>query len=107
MLETDCKFTLGQLVHHERFGYRGVVIDMDPNFQGTDEWYDTMAKSLPPKDKPWYHVLVDIKDRDGAQTTYVSERNLGPDDSPKPIEHPLIRQFFTGFRDGGYVVQLS
>ena len=57
------------------------------------------GRSRPPKDKPWYHVLVD-----GAEhTTYVAERNLEPDESLEPIVHPLVPQFFEGFRDGRYV----
>ena len=51
-------FTIGQTVHHLNFGYRGVVVSLDETFQGSADWYEVVAQSRPPKDKPWYHVLV-------------------------------------------------
>ena len=58
MPETVAQFRPGQLIHHKLFDYRGVVVDVDPIFQGSEEWYQQMAQSRPPKAKPWYHVLV-------------------------------------------------
>ncbi len=69
------KFFTGQLIHHKRFGYRGVVLGVDPTFQLSEEWYEQMAKSRPPKDQPWYHILV----FSSGHKTYVAERNLEPD----------------------------
>lgn len=99
MSETRARFRVGQPIHHKRFGYRGVIVDVDPAFSGTEEWYEVMATSRPPKDRPWYHVLV----HDAAHHTYVAERNLEPDLSGAPIRHPDIAQFFAGFEDGLYV----
>ncbi len=93
------KFSIGELVHHKLFDYRGVVVDVDPTFQGSEEWYAQMAKSRPPKDRPWYHVLVD----NATHQTYVAERNLEPDTSGAPIHHPVLNAFFDEFRDGVYV----
>ena len=56
---TKPKFFVGQIVYHNRFDYRGVVVDVDASFQGSEAWYDQVARSRPPKDKPWYRVLVD------------------------------------------------
>jgi heat shock protein HspQ len=95
---TRTRFAVGQLVHHRLFDYRGVIFDVDPHFQGTEEWYETVAKSRPPKDKPWYHVLV----HNAFHTTYVAERNLEPDASKKPIRQPLVEQIFTRFENGRY-----
>lgn len=92
------RFHVGQIVRHRLFDYRGVVYDVDPTFSLSEEWYDQVARSRPPKDKPWYHVLV----HGAVHTTYVAERNLEADDSGRPIEHPLIDSVFEGFRDGGY-----
>ena len=95
---TRTRFSVGELIHHRLFDYRGVIVDVDCDFQGSEEWYETMAKSRPPKDKPWYHVLVH-----GAQhTTYVAERNLEADDNPDPVEHPLLDRFFSRFERGKY-----
>lgn len=95
----EAKFQVGQVVHHVRFDYRGVVFDVDPTFQGTEEWYETMARSRPPRDKPWYRVLVD----NAPHTTYVAERNLEPDPDPRPISHHLVDELFAGFENGRYV----
>ena len=96
---TRARFSVGQLVHHRLFDYRGVIVDVDPTFLGTEEWYQTVARSRPPKDKPWYHVLV----HDAAHTTYVAERNLEPDTSRDPIEHPMLQHFFSRFENGRYI----
>ena len=53
------KFFVGQIVHHNRFNYRGVIVDVDADFQGSESWYEHVARSRPPKDKPWYRILVD------------------------------------------------
>lgn len=98
MTSIEVKFHVGQLVHHRLFDYRGVVVDVDPVFQGSDDWYDQVARSRPPKNKPWYRVLVD-----GAEhETYVAERNLEPDSSRAPIEHPRLGDFFSGLGEAGY-----
>ena len=96
---TRTQFAVGDLIHHRLFDYRGVIVDVDPDFQGTDEWYQAVAKSRPPKDEPWYHVLVHA----ASHTTYVAERNLESDESTDPIAHPLLDRFFTRFKDGRYV----
>ena len=46
---TRLNFFMGQIVHHKKFDYRGVVFDVDATFQGTDEWYERVARSRPPK----------------------------------------------------------
>jgi heat shock protein HspQ len=94
----QAKFTIGQCIHHRLFDYRGVIVDVDPEFQGTEEWYEQVARTRPPKDEPWYHVLVHATDNE----TYVAERNLMEDDSHEPVEHPLIGEFFTEFEQGLY-----
>ena len=98
MEDITCKFSVGQLVHHNKFDYRGVVVDIDPAFQGTDEWYRQMARSMPPKDKPWYHVIVN----DATHMTYVAERHLEADSVADPIENPLLSRFFSEFKDSKY-----
>lgn len=93
------KFSIGDLVHHQLFGYRGVVVDADAKFQSTEEWYEAVARSRPPKNKPWYHVLVD----GSAHSTYVAEQNLERDDSAEPIVHPMLAKYFSRFENGRYV----
>ncbi len=99
MIDKAAKFRVGELIHHKLYDYRGVVVDVDATFAGTEEWYDTMARSRPPRDEPWYHVLVH-----GAEhSTYVAERNLEPDPTGEPITHPVLDRLFDELRDGVYV----
>ena len=98
---SECKFFLGQVVRHRLFNYRGVIFDVDPVFSGSEDWYQQVARSRPPKDQPWYHVLVSGADH----TTYVAERNLDADPSGLPVEHPELEQFFSGFDSGRYTLR--
>jgi heat shock protein HspQ len=91
----------GQLVHHRLFDYRGVVYDVDPIFLGSEDWYEQMARSKPPKDRPWYRVLVD----QSQATTYVAERNLEAEPSDAPIRHPDLHVYFEAFAEGRYTVR--
>jgi len=96
---TQAMYSIGDLVHHKLFDYRGVIVDIDPYFQLTDEWYETVARSKPPKNEPWYHVLV----HDAMNSTYVAEQNLESDPSGETINHPMTDKFFTSLRNGRYV----
>ena len=93
------QFSIGQVIHHRLFDYRGVVVDIDLRFSLSEEWYEQVARSRPPKDAPWYRVLVGGT----MQVTYVAERNLEEDDCGDPIEHPLLTEFFDAFENGHYV----
>jgi heat shock protein HspQ len=93
------RFSIGDVVHHRLFDYRGVVYDVDPRFLLSEDWYETVARSRPPKDQPWYRVLV----HNAVHETYVAERNLEPDSLGEPISHPLVEAFFGGFSDGRYI----
>lgn len=92
-------FAIGQLVRHKLFNYRGVVVDVDPIFMGPDEWYEEMAVNRPPKNEPWYYILV----HNATHQTYVAERNLEMDDSAEPIDHPDIEAIFSEFSNGRYI----
>ena len=98
MTDYKAKFQIGQIIHHKLFDYTGVIFDIDPIFQGSEEWYEQVARSCPPKNKPWYHVLVHATE----QSTYVAERNLDLEENPKSIQHPLINSLFTKFDGSQY-----
>ena len=88
MSELNARFFVGQIVEHNRFGYRGVVFGVDAEFGLSEEWYEEMARSRPPKDRPWYHVLVD-----GAlHSTYVAERHLEASENLRPDQPSLARR---------------
>ena len=98
MSRPQIEYSVGQVIHHKLFDYRGVVVGVDPVFKLSDEWYEHVARSRPPRDQPWYHVLV----HDTHQVTYVAQRNLELDDSGEPIEHPLLDRHFDRFENGCY-----
>jgi len=98
-MAANALFSVGDLVHHKLFDYRGVIVDVDPHLMLSDDWYEAIARSRPPKDQPWYRVLV----HDAIHDTYVAERNLEPDTSGAPVHHPLIETCFIGFSDGHYL----
>ena len=98
---TTAEFALGEVVRHRKFGYRGAIYGVDAVFSLSEEWYEAVARSRPPKDQPWYHVLVD-----GApHTTYVAERHLAPCDDHGQIAHPLLGRYFTRYQGGRYVLR--
>lgn len=92
------RFRVGQIVHHKKFDYRGVIIQADERFGGTEEWYLTVARSRPPRDRPWYRVLVD----GATHETYVAERHLEVETSGEPVDHPLLGLFFDEFHGDYY-----
>lgn len=103
MNSREARFGVGDCVSHRRFGYRGVVIDVDPVFDLTDEWYETTAKSRPPKDRPWYHILV----HDSDHMTYVAERHLERDQSREPIRHPNLEEYLYDFDGERYRTRVA
>lgn len=98
---SEAKFTIGQIVHHQLFDYRGVIFDVDYKFLSSEQWYSQIARSRPPKDQPWYHVLVD----GSVHQTYVAERNLGVSTEKAAIEHPLLAVYFKELQ--GEIYQLK
>ena len=95
-------FCIGEVIKHKLFGYYGVIYDVDPVFMGPDDWYEAVAKSRPPKDQPWYHVLVDGSDA----ATYVAERNLKHCSQFKEINHSLLNLYFNNHNNKVYLTKL-
>jgi heat shock protein HspQ len=91
------KFQTGQTVCHRRYGYRGVVVAVDPQCAAPPAWYES-NRTQPLRQQAWYHVLV----HGSATTTYAAQENLVLDESGAEISHPLIDTYFDGFADGLY-----
>jgi len=92
------KFEAGQLVRHLRYGYRGIIVAVDPECHADPSWYES-NRTQPDPSQPWYHLLVD----GGGATTYVAESNLEFDSDDGPIDHPLVAEFFDRLPAGRYV----
>jgi heat shock protein HspQ len=95
------KFAVGQVVRHRIHDFRGVIFDVDPVFANTEEWYQAIPpERRPDKEQPFYHLLAENAETE--YVAYVSEQNLLPDVSGKPLRHPQIRQLFAVDEDGAY-----
>jgi heat shock protein HspQ len=98
----SAKFAIGQVVRHRIFPFRGVVFDIDPIFDNSEEWWLSIPEDVrPTKDQPYYHLFAE--NADSEYIAYVSEQNLLPDDSDEPLRHPQISEFFSK-RDGDIYV---
>ncbi|HAT50119.1 MAG: heat shock protein HspQ [Nitrospirae bacterium] len=102
MSQQVAKFSVGQIIQHNLFDYRGVIVDVDPIYQRDDAWYERMARTRPPKDQPWYQILV----HESESETYVAERNLVLDISSQPVENPRLGNYFRSFSQGKYLPKL-
>ena len=101
MKDRRAKFSLGQVVKHRFYPFRGVVFDVDPTFSNTDEWYNSIPEDVrPSKDQPFYHLLAENADTEDI--AYVSEQNLLPDESGEPVRHPQVKEIFKRTPDGAY-----
>jgi heat shock protein HspQ len=101
MLERKAQFSIGQVVRHRIFQFRGVIYDVDPSFDNTDEWWESIPEEVrPKKDQPFYHLLAENEEI--VYEAYVSEQNLLVDDSGEPVGHPLVKEIFGAFRGTYY-----
>jgi len=95
------RFSIGQVVRHRLFPFRGIIFDVDPQFANTEEWYQSIpAEVRPRKDQPFYHLLAENSETE--YVAYVSEQNLVEDNSDEPVRHPQIREMFDRRPDGHY-----
>tara|TARA_B100002019_G_C21034784_1_gene481458 strand:+ start:325 stop:654 length:330 start_codon:yes stop_codon:yes gene_type:complete len=102
------KFKLGQVVRHRLFDFRGIIFDVDPLFNNTDEWYERIPEERRPrKDQPFYHLLAENEDKT-TYIAYVSQQNLEKDYSKAPFNHPSVNLLFDGNdSEGNYIVRQS
>ena len=95
------KFSIGQVVRHRIFSFRGVIFDVDPEFGNSEEWYQAIPESVRPrKDQPFYHLYAE--NEDSVYEAYVSEQNLLIDDTAVPLRHPSIAVAFQRSLTGTY-----
>lgn len=95
-MTTHAKFNIGEIVRHRDHLYRGVIVDVDPDFKGADEIYERAAVADYLRDEPWYHILVDERD----EVTYVAEESLETDPDGDPIDHPMLDEFLNAPHEG-------
>ena len=101
MYAKKAKFSIGEIVKHKHFNFRGVIYDVDFEFNNSEEWYQSIPKDVrPKKDQPFYHLLAE--NNEITYEAYVSEQNLIGDNSGEPIRHPLVNEVFSEKRGSGY-----
>ena len=95
------KFGIGQVVKHRFFPFRGVIFDIDPEFNNTEEWWQSIPEDVRPrKEQPYYHLLAENDTT--YYIAYVSEQNLLIDGSGEPVGHPQVKEMFGPLHDGIY-----
>jgi len=60
-------------VRHRVFSFRGVIFDIDPEFNNTEEWWLSIPEEVRPhKDQPFYHLLAE--NSESEYVAYVPSR---------------------------------
>lgn len=97
------QFSIGQVVRHRIYPFRGVIVDVDPEFNNNEEWWQSIPEEArPDKDQPFYHLLAENETT--AYEAYVSEQNLLSDDTGEPVHHPQVEKIFGEFRGDSYAI---
>jgi heat shock protein HspQ len=100
---TNTQFAIGQVVKHRLYDFRGVIIDVDPEFDNTEEWWLSIPEEFRPrKDQPFYHLLAENETM--AYEAYVSEQNLLVDETGEPVNHPQVADVFGEFMGNSYAL---
>ena len=98
----EAKFSIGNVVKHKFLNFRGVIFDLDPSFNNTEEWYNSIPKDFRPKKAhPFYHVFAENEEI--FYIAYVSEQNLINDVENGPANHPDIKKIFSHFDGNSYI----
>ena len=97
----EAQFSIGDVVRHRVFDFRGVVFDVDPVFANSEEWYQSIPEDVrPAKDQPFYHLFAE--NGDSSYLAYVSQQNLLTDVAQGPVSHPAIKEIFDDWTGKGY-----
>eukprot|EP00471_Norrisiella_sphaerica_P013734 CAMPEP_0184505004 /NCGR_PEP_ID=MMETSP0113_2-20130426/52755_1 /TAXON_ID=91329 /ORGANISM="Norrisiella sphaerica, Strain BC52" /LENGTH=277 /DNA_ID=CAMNT_0026894669 /DNA_START=212 /DNA_END=1045 /DNA_ORIENTATION=+ len=114
------KFKLGTKVIHKEKRYTGVIAGYHPGCRETDEWVESngILQMLGATARPFYMVLVDVRDVESPVVTYVPEHMLETvrlkdvrkflpkelqEEKKKPPEvvHPFVYSLFYGQNQNG------
>ena len=94
-------FCIGDVVRHRLYPFRGVIVDVDPEFDNTEEWYASIPEDVrPAREQPFYYLLAENSET--YYSAYVSQQNLLSDTENGPVNHPDIEDVFDGFEEGRY-----
>jgi heat shock protein HspQ len=101
MKANSARFAIGQVVKHRLFAFRGLIFDVDPEFDNTEDWWLSIPEDIrPSKEQPFYHLFAENAETE--YVAYVSEQNLLPDTSGEPLRNALIEEMFDLDESGAY-----
>ena len=53
-------FCIGDIVRHRHYPFRSVIVDVDPEFDNTEDWYNAIPEDVrPSREQPFYHLLAE------------------------------------------------
>jgi heat shock protein HspQ len=101
---TEAQFSIGDVVRHRIFAFRGVIFDVDPVFANSEEWYQSIPEAMRPiKNQPFYHLFAE--NSESSYLAYVSQQNLLRDCETGPVNHPEIEKFFGAWSGSHYAIK--
>lgn len=98
--------SVGQVIRHKTLGYRGVIVGRDETCKASIKWMESTGVARLPRgaSQPFFHVLVDLRDRPSPQISYVAMDNLtvlsgaeGSLPADLVVIHPLLPRYFDSF----------
>lgn len=102
VIQTKTKYFIGQVVKHRLFAFRGVIFDIDPVFNNSEDWWLSIPQDIrPDKNQPFYHLFAENAETE--YIAYVSEENLAPDLSKTPLRNSALFEFFEKYENGLYI----
>lgn len=106
-LFAGARLVSGVCIRHRRFKYRGVIIGCEPWCTAPAQWRAQMGVPQLPKGEaqPFYHCLVDQRDREAGTVTFAAEENLEPDSLSFPIQANMLEELLVPSAElGGYLL---
>lgn len=104
-------FRLGQKVKHKMFGYRAIIVGMDPVCSESSSWMENaqVKKLSRGTAQPFYQVLVDVRAEPDLLVAYVAEENLLVPDKPDKgrFDHPYMAFLFYGMDSAGDFIPIK
>jgi heat shock protein HspQ len=108
VITRQAKFRIGQIVRHRIYPFRGIIFDVDPEFNEQESWLEAIPEAIRPRrDQPFYHLLAENSEEEEEYQAYVSEQNLETDVSGEPLVHTQVPDIFFKDTDGEYRVKAS
>ncbi|MGQ0682658.1 heat shock protein HspQ [Bradyrhizobium sp.] len=95
------KFRIGQVIRHRRYPVRGVVFDVDPEFDESCRSHELiLVDGRECRNQPFYHLFAE--NNRTPFVAYFSEQDLLADASDEPVQHPQIKDMFEWDDNGCY-----